>query len=244
MTGGVVEGMVGQQEEEQARQGTYLPWVFITRSDQHVIAVTQQRLMSDDSEVVCKACRFVRDVLFQDFPAELFTQRPNILQGLLKLAGNNCNLAVCLEGLRCCLVYTEALIKRYLQSTNPSVAPMLARRRPTEEHGTGQPGECREEDYESMTPELLQLMQAEQLSVEGFAYSAVSVCAQLVSSLLTTGLLQDNPLQEVLATTSCLLHCSLQLLKHCCSNKLTPGPDTKLVSSLLDVCCVCIVLVH
>jgi hypothetical protein len=42
MTGGVVEGMVGQQEEEQARQGTYLPWVFITRSDQHVIAVTQQ----------------------------------------------------------------------------------------------------------------------------------------------------------------------------------------------------------
>ena len=165
-------------------------------------------------------------------------------QGLLKLAGNNCNLAVCLEGLRCCLVYTEALIKRYLQSTNPSVAPMLARRRPTEEHGTGQPGECREEDYESMTPELLQLMQAEQLSVEGFAYSAVSVCAQLVSSLLTTGLLQDNPLQEVLATTSCLLHCSLQLLKHCCSNKLTPGPDTKLVSSLLDVCCVCVVLVH
>ena len=93
-----------------------------------------------------------------------------------------------------------------------------------------QPSQPQGEEYETMTPETLQLLQKEQLSVEGFALSVVSACAHLVGSLVTTGMLQEEGLEEVLSRASQLLYCSQQLLEHCHGDGCAPDMDSKLVS--------------
>ena len=92
------------------------------------------------------------------------------------------------------------------------------------------PSQPQGEEYETVTPETLQLLQKEQISVEGFALSVVSACAQLVGSLVTTGMLQEEGLEEVLSRASQLLYLSQQLLEHCCGDGCGPGMDSKLVS--------------
>ena len=37
-------------------------------------------LRSNDSSLVMSACEFLSDVVFQDFPAEVFLQRPGIVK--------------------------------------------------------------------------------------------------------------------------------------------------------------------
>ncbi|WAR12035.1 RTTN-like protein, partial [Mya arenaria] len=52
---------------------TIFPWLSLTPTDRHVLSSTNSM------------CEFLSDVVFQDFPAEIFLQRPNIVKNLLSL---------------------------------------------------------------------------------------------------------------------------------------------------------------
>ncbi|KAJ7384922.1 hypothetical protein OS493_018609 [Desmophyllum pertusum] len=64
---------------------TFVPWLPLSASDRHILSVTASRLQSRSSSLVSKSCEFLRDVLFKDFPAEIFLHRPSVLQSLLEL---------------------------------------------------------------------------------------------------------------------------------------------------------------
>ena len=59
---------------------TFVPWLPLSASDRHILSVTASRLQSRSSSLVSKSCEFLRDVLFKDFPAEIFLHRPSVLQ--------------------------------------------------------------------------------------------------------------------------------------------------------------------
>ncbi|CAG5115958.1 unnamed protein product, partial [Candidula unifasciata] len=61
------------------------PWMPLTHTDQHVIASTNSSLQTRNPGNLVEACEFLADVVFQDFPAEIFLQRPEILKSLLSL---------------------------------------------------------------------------------------------------------------------------------------------------------------
>ena len=57
-------------------------WIVLTSSDRHILSVTESRLQSHSMELVWQSCEFFRDVLLQDFPTHIFTQRPNVVKVL------------------------------------------------------------------------------------------------------------------------------------------------------------------
>ena len=59
---------------------TFVPWLSLSTSDRHILSVTASRLQSCSFSLVSKSCEFLRNVLFKDFPAEIFLHRPNVLQ--------------------------------------------------------------------------------------------------------------------------------------------------------------------
>lgn len=63
---------------------TFLPWLPLSASDRHILSVTASRLQSRSLSLVSKSCEFLRDVLFKDFPAEIFLHRPSVLQVTVK----------------------------------------------------------------------------------------------------------------------------------------------------------------
>lgn len=63
---------------------TFVPWMPLSASDRHILSVTASRLQSRSPSLVSKSCEFLRDVLFKDFPAEIFLHRPTVLQVMHK----------------------------------------------------------------------------------------------------------------------------------------------------------------
>ena len=59
---------------------TFVPWLSLSASDRHILSVTASRLQSRSFSLVSKSCEFLRNVLFKDFPAEIFLHRPHVLQ--------------------------------------------------------------------------------------------------------------------------------------------------------------------
>ncbi|XP_052815197.1 rotatin-like isoform X2 [Mya arenaria] len=64
---------------------TIFPWLSLTPTDRHVISSTNSSLQSREASMLVSTCEFLSDVVFQDFPAEIFLQRPNIVKNLLSL---------------------------------------------------------------------------------------------------------------------------------------------------------------
>ncbi|XP_064598734.1 rotatin-like [Liolophura sinensis] len=64
---------------------TTFPWLPLTSTDRHVLSSTNSSLQSRDGALLTSACEFLSDVVFQDFPAEAFLQRPAIVKSLLSL---------------------------------------------------------------------------------------------------------------------------------------------------------------
>ena len=56
------------------------PWLQISTVDHHVLTTTAHRLESDDKSCFIITCSFVENVLLNDFPPQLFLQRPAVLQ--------------------------------------------------------------------------------------------------------------------------------------------------------------------
>ncbi|XP_013829760.2 PREDICTED: rotatin isoform X2 [Capra hircus] len=61
------------------------PWLPLTAADRHVLSSNESSLRSSNHTVIWNSCELLKDVIMQDFPAEIFLQRPKIVQSLLSL---------------------------------------------------------------------------------------------------------------------------------------------------------------
>ncbi|XP_028742682.1 rotatin [Peromyscus leucopus] len=61
------------------------PWLPLTTTDRHVLSSNESSLRSSNHTLIWNTCELLKDVIMQDFPAEIFLQRPRIVQGLLCL---------------------------------------------------------------------------------------------------------------------------------------------------------------
>ncbi|XP_076991368.1 rotatin isoform X2 [Tamandua tetradactyla] len=61
------------------------PWLPLTMTDRHVLSSNESSLRSSNHTLIWNTCELLKDVIMQDFPAEIFLQRPKIVQSLLSL---------------------------------------------------------------------------------------------------------------------------------------------------------------
>ncbi|XP_077983359.1 rotatin-like [Glandiceps talaboti] len=66
-------------------QFSTFPWLPLTSTDRQVLTSTDSSMRSQNPTLVGSSCEFLSEVVLQDFPAEIFLQRPNIVQSLLAL---------------------------------------------------------------------------------------------------------------------------------------------------------------
>ncbi|KAB1256174.1 Rotatin [Camelus dromedarius] len=56
------------------------PWLPLTTADRHVLSSNESSLRSSNHTLIWNTCELLKDVIMQDFPAEIFLQRPKIVQ--------------------------------------------------------------------------------------------------------------------------------------------------------------------
>ncbi|XP_020501996.2 rotatin isoform X1 [Labrus bergylta] len=61
------------------------PWLTLTNTDRHILSSNESSLKSSNHNLVRTTCELLCDVIMQDFPAEIFLQRPSIVKHLLSL---------------------------------------------------------------------------------------------------------------------------------------------------------------
>uniref|UniRef100_A0A8C5XEA1 Rotatin n=1 Tax=Microcebus murinus TaxID=30608 RepID=A0A8C5XEA1_MICMU len=61
------------------------PWLPLTTTDRHVLSSNESSLRSSNHTLIWNTCELLKDVIMQDFPAEIFLQRPKIVKSLLSL---------------------------------------------------------------------------------------------------------------------------------------------------------------
>ncbi|KAM9826967.1 rotatin [Neosynchiropus ocellatus] len=61
------------------------PWLTLTNTDRHILSSNENSLRSSNPNLVWTTCELLCDVIMKDFPAEIFLQRPSIVQSLLSL---------------------------------------------------------------------------------------------------------------------------------------------------------------
>nr|KAF6358982.1 rotatin [Pipistrellus kuhlii] len=61
------------------------PWLPLTSTDRHVLSSNESSLRSSNHTLIWNTCELLKDVIMQDFPAEIFLQRPKIVQSLFSL---------------------------------------------------------------------------------------------------------------------------------------------------------------
>ncbi|XP_054893748.1 rotatin isoform X2 [Poeciliopsis prolifica] len=61
------------------------PWLTLTNTDRHILSSNESSLGSSNPNMVRTTCELLCDVILQDFPAEIFLQRPGIVKNLLLL---------------------------------------------------------------------------------------------------------------------------------------------------------------
>ncbi|KAM4841045.1 rotatin [Thomomys bottae] len=61
------------------------PWLPLTTTDRHVLSSSESSLRSSSHTLIWSTCELLKDVIMQDFPSEIFLQRPKIVQSLLSL---------------------------------------------------------------------------------------------------------------------------------------------------------------
>lgn len=116
--------------------------------------------------------------------------------------------------------------ERLLLLANPA-APPLVGRAGNQEEWTGQPSVDQEEgQFEFLTVEMLQVLQQEQVSVEGFCLALLSHGVRAVKGAITEGL--DQGVWPLLGTVSQLMCGCVELLQACCAGEggLDAGHDT------------------
>ena len=92
----------------------YFPWRPLTHSDKTVLESAKNSLRGATANVVVLSCKFINDVLFSDFPAEIFLQYPNIVEELFELikVRQRKNWDLHLEPINALLTLSENLLRR------------------------------------------------------------------------------------------------------------------------------------
>uniref|UniRef100_A0A8C7PKK7 Rotatin n=1 Tax=Oncorhynchus mykiss TaxID=8022 RepID=A0A8C7PKK7_ONCMY len=75
----------GAELQSTAEIFSTFPWLALTTTDQHILSSNESSLRSNNHNLVRTTCELLRDVIMQDFPAEIFLQRPSIVQNLLSI---------------------------------------------------------------------------------------------------------------------------------------------------------------
>uniref|UniRef100_T1J497 Rotatin N-terminal domain-containing protein n=1 Tax=Strigamia maritima TaxID=126957 RepID=T1J497_STRMM len=101
---------------------TTFPWIPLNSSDRHVLVSTNDSLMNNDAKELGNLCKFLRGILFQDFPAEIFLERPQIFFSLLKLIQKDDDkLDISTESVRCLLILVSKLKARIRFYSDPTL---------------------------------------------------------------------------------------------------------------------------
>ncbi|NXP50049.1 RTTN protein, partial [Heliornis fulica] len=61
------------------------PWLTLTSTDRHVLLSNESSLRSNNQSLIWSTCELLQDVIMQDFPAEIFLQRPKIVQARIHI---------------------------------------------------------------------------------------------------------------------------------------------------------------
>ncbi|NXJ63774.1 RTTN protein, partial [Rostratula benghalensis] len=61
------------------------PWLTLTSTDKHVLSSNESSLRSNNQSLIWSTCELLQDVIMQDFPAEIFLQRPKIVQARIRI---------------------------------------------------------------------------------------------------------------------------------------------------------------
>uniref|UniRef100_A0A3Q2CYI0 Rotatin n=1 Tax=Cyprinodon variegatus TaxID=28743 RepID=A0A3Q2CYI0_CYPVA len=73
------------RESVRCLKFSVFPWLTLTNTDRHILSSNESSLGSSDPNMVRTTCELLCDVILQDFPAEIFLQRPGIVKNLLLL---------------------------------------------------------------------------------------------------------------------------------------------------------------
>ncbi|KAG7488553.1 hypothetical protein MATL_G00035790 [Megalops atlanticus] len=85
---------VAVQDSARCLKFSNFPWLALTTTDLHILSSNESSLRSSNRNLVRTTCELLQDVIMQDFPAEIFLQRPSIVHNLfslLKLGRNDAN---------------------------------------------------------------------------------------------------------------------------------------------------------
>ncbi|XP_011308952.1 rotatin [Fopius arisanus] len=67
------------KRSENSIRWLLLPWQPLVSSDRGVLAAVEDALSKDESNLTIHTCQLITNVMLQDFPAEVFLQRPSII---------------------------------------------------------------------------------------------------------------------------------------------------------------------
>uniref|UniRef100_A0A3Q1GHK3 Rotatin n=1 Tax=Acanthochromis polyacanthus TaxID=80966 RepID=A0A3Q1GHK3_9TELE len=76
---------IAVHESVRCLKFSVFPWLTLTNTDRHILSSNESSLGSSNPNLVRTTCELLRDVILQDFPAEIFLQRPSIVKSLLSL---------------------------------------------------------------------------------------------------------------------------------------------------------------
>ncbi|XP_012712810.2 rotatin isoform X1 [Fundulus heteroclitus] len=76
---------IAVRESVRCLKFSVFPWLTLTNTDRHILSSNESSLGSSDPMMVRTTCELLCDVIMQDFPAEIFLQRPGIVKNLLLL---------------------------------------------------------------------------------------------------------------------------------------------------------------
>ncbi|KAL7373427.1 hypothetical protein ABVT39_006513 [Epinephelus coioides] len=76
---------IAVHESVRCLKFSVFPWLTLTNTDKHILSSNESSLRSSNPNLVRTTCELLCDVIMQDFPAEIFLQRPSIIKNLLSL---------------------------------------------------------------------------------------------------------------------------------------------------------------
>ncbi|KAF6722858.1 Rotatin [Oryzias melastigma] len=76
---------IAVNESVRCLKFSVFPWLALTNTDGHILSSNESSLGSTNPNLVRTTCELLCDVIMQDFPAEIFLQRPGIVKNLLSL---------------------------------------------------------------------------------------------------------------------------------------------------------------
>ncbi|XP_029385269.1 rotatin isoform X2 [Echeneis naucrates] len=76
---------IAVHESVKCLKFSVFPWLTLTNTDRHILSSNESSLRSNNPHLVRTTCDLLCDVIMQDFPPEIFLQRPNIVKSLLSL---------------------------------------------------------------------------------------------------------------------------------------------------------------